>query len=137
MDKLFSLLFIFLAILLWRKSTSSGAVAAAIGLVVFLALCLLIAYFVFDTLTGSGIDASIVYHLTTGLEGAPTGDFTLLGLAAGTMLVITVVLSVYSYRSAKTKVSTHPRWVRSLLALGFTSASVYLNPASSDIANRC
>ena len=135
MDVLFSLLFILLAILLWRKSTSSGAVAAAIGLVVFLALCLLIAYFVFDTLTGSGIDASIVYHLTTGLEGAPTGDFTLLGLAAGTMLVFTVVLSVYSYRSAKTKVSTHPRWVRSLLALGFTSASVYLNPASSDIAN--
>ena len=64
---------IVVAIGLWRRTMVSRAAAAALTAFVLADLLLLVAWGIIDRLSGSGIDASVLYHLQMGFEGTAPG----------------------------------------------------------------
>ena len=68
------------------------------SLFVILALLLVVTYLVSDSFTGVGIDDSVIYHLTYGLQGAGFGEYLKLILLTLSAIAVAVVASIFSWR---------------------------------------
>ena len=128
-----SLVLAVLAVGLWSRVLvrRSGALLAA--LCVTTELALLVAYAAIDRLTGSGIDASVVYHLQTGLDGAGIGAFSGLALATGAGLLAAVGAGVISYRLIRATPLAGYAWLRLLGGIALLAGALAVNPAVGDL----
>ena len=122
------------AIVLWVGVIGSraGAVLAAAGVVA--SLLLLVGYVAIDRLTGSGIDASVIYHLRTGLDGAGIADFRGVALGTGVAALAVLAAGVLVYRISRARGSVRLGPVRQALGLVLLAGTLWLNPAVSDLA---
>jgi phosphoglycerol transferase len=116
-----------------------GAVGSRTGAIltagaVLAALLLSVAYAVIDRLTGSGIDASVIYHLKTGLEGADLASFS--GLAAGAVVAVlaSLLAAGLAYRLIRANAPVSFGAGRILLGLGLLLGSIVAHPATGDLA---
>ena len=94
-----SLTLALVSIFLWRKSTRSTLFAVLISILIFGSLFLSGLYYFSDSITGSGIDESISWHLAANMDGAAWEDFSGLIIAALIYLVVISVISVIAYKS--------------------------------------
>lgn len=122
------------AVGLWWRTLVSRAVAGLAAGAVLSGLLLSVAYGVIDRLTGSGIDASVVYHLKAGLEGAALASFY--GLAAGAAAAVIACLAAAAliYRLVRTQTRTPFGGVRVGAGIMLLLAAFAINPATGDLA---
>lgn len=121
------------AVGIWHRTLGSRAMAGLAALGVLGGLLLLVAYGAIDRLTGSGIDASVVYHLQTGLEGAATADFT--GLAVGTVAAVLGAMAAagLAYRLVRTDEEARHGLARGLAGAALLGGAFWVNPAVGDL----
>ena len=93
-----SLTLALVSIFLWRKHTHSALFAVLISILIFGSLFLSGLWYFADSLTGSGIDESIFWHLATNMEGAAWEDFSGLGVVTLAYLVAISVISFIAYK---------------------------------------
>lgn len=121
------------ALVLWRKAATSRplAVLAAVGLLAVLLLSP--AYVAIDRLTGSGIDASVIYHLRAGFEGAGLRAFA--GLAAWSAAAVLACLAAagLAYRLIRSDSPLPHPGPRLIAGLALLAAAVWVNPATGDL----
>lgn len=107
------------------------AMLAALGVTV--QFLLLVAYAAIDRLTGSGIDASVIYHLQTGLEGAGIGAFSGLAGAAGAGVLASVAAGVLAYRLIRAAPLAAYAMPRLLGGVALLAGALMVNPAVGDL----
>jgi phosphoglycerol transferase len=119
-------------LLLGAVVSRTGAILAAGA--VLAGLLLSVAYAVIDRLTGSGIDASVIYHLKTGLAGADLASFS--GLAAGAVMAVlaSLLAAGLAYRLFQAKAPVSFGAGRILLGLALLLGSIAIHPATGDLA---
>ena len=129
-----SLTLALVSIFLWRKSTRSRLFSALISILIFGSLFLSGLYYFSDSVTGSGIDESISWHLATNMEGAGWEDFSGLGIAALIYLVVISVISVIAYkcfRGGRGRLYKGKYWIGAAFITLLMSYG--LNPAVTDL----
>lgn len=128
-----SLALIVAAILLWRNAIRSKLSSITAAVLVFLSLLFTGIYVVINFLTGSGIDESVLYHLSVGLYGAAISDFR--GIIFGAIAYVLVVAAFSSYvnKFIRTDKEVPKKKMRVTIALIAMAGSFYLNPAVGDI----
>lgn len=124
---------VLVSLVLLRRSTTMRVGSLGFAFTVFIALLLLIGYYLIDSFTGSGIDQSVLFLLHTGFEGALLRDF--LGTIAFGLLLITVALaiSLYTYRMVRVEASSWKSRLRALFGTGVLALAFFINPAVNDI----
>ena len=128
-----SLTLALVSIFLWRKSTRSGVFPVLIAVLIFGSLFLSGLWYFADSLTGSGIDESIFWHLAVNMEGAAWEDFIGLGVGA---LIYLLAISVISFIACKHFRADSPvagKKYRVGAALFTLLLSWSLNPAVADL----
>lgn len=128
-----SLALVLLAAAVWRRAIVSrtGAALAAAG--VLAGLLLSLAYAVIDRLTGSGIDASVLYHLRAGLDGAGMQSFAGLAAGAAGAALACLVAAALAYRLIRTDNRLPLAGLRLLAGLALLAGGLWLNPATADL----
>ena len=128
-----SLVLAVLAVGLWSRVLvrRSGALLAA--LCVTIEFALLVAYAAIDRLTGSGIDASVVYHLQTGLDGAGIGAFSGLAVATGAGLLAAVGAGFVTFRLIRATPLAGYAMPRLLGGVALLAGALAVNPAVGDL----
>ncbi len=129
-----SLTLALVSIFLWRQQIHSTLFAVLISILIFGSLFLSGLYYFSDSITGSGIDESISWHLATNMEGAGWEDFSGLIIAALIYLVAISVISFIAYkcfrggggRLYKGKYMIGAAFITLLMSYG-------LNPAVTDL----
>lgn len=121
------------AVAVWVRaiSTRSGAVLAVAG--VLACLLLSVAWLVADRLTGSGIDASVVYHLQTGLEAAGFGAFYGLIAAAVAAVAGCLLAAVLVWRLVRAPAAPQFGRARGLVGAALLALAFWLHPAVGDL----
>ena len=128
-----SLTLALVSIFLWRRSTRSGVFPVLIAVLIFGSLFLSGLWYFADSLTGSGIDESIFWHLAVNMEGAAWEDFIGLGVGA---LIYLLAISVISFIACKHFRADSPvagKKYRVGAALFTLLLSWSLNPAVADL----
>ncbi len=133
MSILVSVALVISALFLMRRTLQTLTGAVAVSALVFWALFLCVVYYISDSLTGSGIDASVLYHLGTGFEGAAIGDFTGTAALAVTLFLVALGVSIFSIRFLRNRTLEQKHPLRIGAALLLLAASFYVNPATSDL----
>ncbi len=125
--------FAIFALGLWFRAVRSGKCAAGLAVSAFLYLLFIGLYFAADHLTGAGINDSVLFHLTVGMQGAGADvvrDFWLFW--AFYLLAITLLsYGIYKFAQHKTGVFYGPFRVgvgAIALALAFAA-----HPATQDL----
>lgn len=121
------------AVAVWARALSSRLGAALASAGVAAGLLLLVTYAALDRLTGSGIDASVIYHLQTGLDGAGVADFSGLALATAGAVLAVLAAGVLVYRLSRTRGPVRLGPARQVLGLALLAAGLWLNPAVGDL----
>ncbi|WP_374644818.1 sulfatase-like hydrolase/transferase [Tabrizicola sp.] len=116
----------------WRALGSRAGVALAVA-GVLACLLLSVAWLVADRLTGSGIDASVVYHLRTGLAAAGFGAFY--GLIAAAVAAVAGCLLAAGLVWWLVRTPAAPRFghARGLAGTALLAAALWLHPAVGDL----
>lgn len=129
-----SLALVFGAAAVWRRTLASRGAAALAAAAILAGLFLSLAYAVIDRLTGSGINASVVYHLRAGFEGAGLGSFA--GLAAGAAAAALACLAVAAgaYRLIRSDRPLPNALARIAAGIVLLAGAVAVNPATGDLA---
>ena len=128
-----SLLLTFLAVMLWVKASARprGAVLAAV--LFFLSLLLSGAYLVADSLSGAGIDESVMFHLQAGIKGTAYSAFYKQFAVAGLFVFGGFLATVLVYKLSLVKAAQKPHWLRAYGAFLVIIAAFSINPASRDL----
>ncbi|MBA3910577.1 MAG: hypothetical protein C0524_11990 [Rhodobacter sp.] len=122
------------AIGMWRRSLTSKWAARAVSAVVLTQLLLLVAYATINRLTGSGIDASVLYHLRVGFDGAGLGAFAGTLTAAAALVVASLVVATVSFRLLRAVDPKSPSVARLLAGLALMAGAIWFNPGAGDLA---
>lgn len=122
------------AVGLWRHLFVTRALAVLAAGAVLAGLLLSVGYGVIDRLTGSGIDASVLYHLQSGLGGADLASFQGLAVVAALAVAASAGAAVVAYRLIRTKVPPAFGPARALAGLALVLAALGLHPATADLA---
>lgn len=119
---------------LWHRTLVSRAGAALAAGAILLALALSLAYAAIDRLTGSGIDASVVYHLRAGLDGAGVRAFGgLAGTVAAGALAI-VAATALAFRLIRSGSPLPHAGLRLIAGIALLAGAVLVHPATGDLA---
>lgn len=116
----------------WRALALRAGVALAVAGVLG-CLLLSVAWLVADRLTGSGIDASVVYHLRTGLEAAGFGAFYGLIAAAVAAVAGCLLAAVLVWRLVRAPAAPRFGRARGLVGAVLLGAAFWLHPAVGDL----
>ncbi|WP_322896126.1 MULTISPECIES: sulfatase-like hydrolase/transferase [unclassified Yoonia] len=103
---------------------------ATIGLIV--SLLLSSTYLIADQLTGRGFDASIVFHLTAGMAGAPFIEFLPQILGGIALAFVAVLTGVFVYRGMGALRQNHAS-ARKYAGVGLIMLSVATSPGTRDV----
>lgn len=116
----------------WRALASRAGVALAVA-GVLACLLLSVAWLVADRLTGSGIDASVAYHLRMGLEAAGFGAFH--GLIAAAVAAVAGCLLAAGLVWRLVRAPAAPRFgrARGLAGTALLALAFWLHPAVGDL----
>ena len=133
-ELLFSFLFLVAAILFWHKGTQRRYVALAPAVLVLLSLLLIGAYLVSDSLSGAGIDESVIFHLKAGIKGAAFSDFYWQFSLGGVFLAGSITAAFLVYKSSLNSGEARHAGIRVLLAVLAFGASFTVSPALRDLA---
>ena len=128
-----SLAFVLVALLAWSNSIRSRKLSALAAFSVFASLLLIGVYYVVDRLSGNGIDQSVLFHLSVGIEGAGFGDFKDLSTVSVAIIAAILVITWVAYRLFLKKGDRGKNAPRILVGAMSITASVVISPASSDI----
>lgn len=128
-----SLFLLALSYAIARRKAGGQALRWAVALATVVVLLLAVFYFVADYFTGKGVDESVIYHLSYGLEGAGFGEYKVLIAASIVLIVLSIGVAVCVFvrlprRSGRP--SKRWTWVSAALAL----AAVGVSPASTELA---
>ena len=128
-----SLTLALVSIFLWRKSTRSRLFSVLISILIFGSLFLSGLYYFSDSVTGSGIDESISWHLAANMDGAGWEDFSGLIIAALIYLVAISVISFITYKFFRPRSQVVKKKYRIGAAFITLLMSYALNPAVTDL----
>ncbi|MDI5893074.1 sulfatase-like hydrolase/transferase [Halomonas rhizosphaerae] len=109
--------------------------AAFFGSFLFMASMLLYGfYYVANYFTGSGIDESVSFHLSAGLDGAGAAEYQSLIFSTIAYVLIVIILSYYVFKALK-KQAKNPNghFMRYTTTVFLLVASFITNPAAHDI----
>ena len=130
-----SLALTLIALALFRKTTGSRKGAVSIAAAIFVALLLLVAYYALDSLTGSGIDESVMFHLRVGLKGATVRDFTTLIAITALLVAAALVAGYFAYRFVRAEDRRPGARARILAGFAVLLGAFAANPAVLDIGD--
>ena len=108
-------------------------IAIAFALFTLISVSGLAAYVVADSMTGHGIDQSVLYHLTVGMSGAGYLEFIpqiVMGIGAGVLCLLMIVGTLYRPKRQK-----RPHSYISYLVTGLVVMfAIFANPGLANIA---
>ena len=102
------------------------------SLFVILSLLFVVTYLVSDSFTGVGIDDSVIYHLTYGLQGAGFGEYLKLIILTFSAIAVAVVASILSWRMLLPH-QIESGNVRHLAGHLFFPLALLFNPGAQDL----
>ncbi len=122
-----------IAVFLCFRAIGSRKRAAAIAILAFFYLLFIGLYYAADFLTGAGIDESILFHLTVGMQGAGYGAFRDFGIFGLLYLFAITALSYGIYKTSQSHSGAYYGRLRAgaggiALLLAFA-----INPATQDL----
>lgn len=88
------------------------------------------AYLIADSLSGNGIDESVVFHLRHGVEGAGFKDFFKLYLIGILFFAVSIISSLFVFKKIKDTPSVQK--TRSAYAASFIAIAFIIHPAVGD-----
>ncbi|HEX5754889.1 MAG TPA: sulfatase-like hydrolase/transferase, partial [Arenimonas sp.] len=133
MPLLLSVLLLACAVLVLRRTRPGVLASLWISLLCLLLLLLAGAHAVSDRFTGEGIDASVLYHLRMGFEGAGMMEYLGLMVATGILLLLSLLAAIVCFRLLQ---RSPPRASRMrALASGclLLAAAIAAHPAPPDL----
>lgn len=124
------LLFVISILIAFRKGINNLYWLISLFLTSVVFILLNIIWYASNYFTGNGINDSVLYTLTSNLQGAGMGKYLMpaLSLTGGLLLVMAAVLWALLHGR---RMKTRPAY--NLLALGLVSASLIITPATGEI----
>jgi hypothetical protein len=122
-----------LAVYLAKHQTYGRLFSATFSLLVFVSLLMTGVYYASDQLTGSGIDESVLYHLSADLQGAGFTEFSGLILVSAFYFIAAIIVSALAYRITRTKTRPRYRTAKVTMALLFLAVAYLVNPGFSQL----
>ncbi len=122
-----------IAVFLWFKATGSRKRAAAMAILAFFYLLFIGLYYAADFLTGAGIDESILFHLTVGMQGAGYGAFRDFGIFGLLYLFAITALSYGIYKISQSHSGAYYGRLRAGAGAIALLLAFAINPATQDL----
>ena len=129
-----SIALVLFALLIWRGTIASRGLAVFCGLALGASVLLLAVFEFADRLSGNGIDASVLFHLGTGLDGAGLGDFDGMILAAIVTLAGVALLIWATVRLSQIDERDDPNGIAVGMGMAAVALSFFVNPAVADLS---
>lgn len=122
-----------IAVLLWRNLLNTKWASIVVSVLVFVSLVLCGIYFFINQLTGSGIDESVIYHLSYGMDGAGYEEFRIPIILALAFITTSAVASILIYKIVRTNATASRKRIRAAGTITTILLALFFNPATSDI----
>lgn len=131
-DILLSPLLIVLGLFLLYRRNRSTLLQYFDSLFVILALLLGVTYLVSDFFTGVGIDDSVIYHLTFGLQGAGFGEYSKLILLTLVAITVALIATLFAWRMLRPD-QINAGFARYYLGHLVFPLALVINPGAQDL----
>jgi len=130
-----SLFLTFLSAILWRRATHSTLGSAIITLSLLLSLLASGLFILADSLSGAGIDESVLFHLRADLGGAGLSEFKTTIIFSSLYVAATFLFAYYVFISSRNGTDKKKPNLRVALAIIALVGSFSVNPGVRDIAS--